>query len=638
MMINLVNIYSTGITIQNMAPVAMSMGGEFMKRPVERLIHDTKRSEITVRKSDEGEDVVCKRFRMCDEEAIDRFEAEVKLLTQLSEESNFVVQPVGMVDSPPNYAVILPLFPFGSMDGILHSFKYEQIAFPLQQQFAADMCAAVLHGHSKGIIIRDIKPANMLVDANLNSALADLELAKPLEDLHNPTKVAYQGPSSRRKTRFEGTPEYMAPELLKAPGSQLQRGAVKASYQTDIFSVAISVNEIFTLQVPYTDVERTVEQLHTVVETRYSPSALHQAIIEEDVRPHLAAKFTSDNAVSQISDLITSGWSKDASARPEVKHYCDVLKRDDTINRKQYLIEREKVDEVQTVVKEEVVSKTWQEVLRSITAEPPDGRAGTIPKVINGKGEGTAGRRDFMEDVVFEHEWVSEKCGARLFGILDGHGGVSCAKFIAKHLPGEIEKRILSSQQSDIAGCLKQAFEDAQERFLQEKESEDRSGACCTVAIILESHLWVAWCGDCSCVVLRSDSEECLTKDHNPGRSDEEERIKSAGGTVSVTADGKKRVGGRLAVSRSFGDEGVCGMTAIPDIVHIPLRTMDEELVLATDGVWDVMSPSDVRKSLSDTVRHSDYGAKRLAMDAFNRGSTDNIAAVVVYFNNGVTQ
>eukprot|EP01060_Flectonema_neradi_P002069 TRINITY_DN11250_c0_g2_i1.p1 TRINITY_DN11250_c0_g2~~TRINITY_DN11250_c0_g2_i1.p1 ORF type:complete len:620 (+),score=143.35 TRINITY_DN11250_c0_g2_i1:58-1917(+) len=618
-----------------MSPV-IAFDGNFMELAVNKTIHNTNRSEITIRKY-EGVDVVCKRFRMCDEEAIDRFDAEVSLLTKLSEDSIFVARPVGKIHSPPTYAVVLPYFPYGSMDTVIHSFKYEQIPYSLREQFAADLCAAVLHGHSRGIVIRDIKPANMLVDVNLNTALADLELAKPVEDLQAPTKVSYQGPSSRRKTRFEGTPEYMAPELLKAPGSQLQRGAVRASYCTDVYSVAISVNEIFTLQVPYTDVERTVEQLHTVVETRYSPSALHQVIIEEDVRPHLAL-FPSDSQVaSTVTDLIKKGWSKDASIRPDIKSYCSILKKDDSIDRKQYLVKREKTDEVQQKAKEEVVSRTWVEVLRSITSEPPDGRAGVIPKVINGKGEGTAGRRDFMEDVVFQHEWLSEKCGARLFGILDGHGGIGCAEFVAENLPLEIERQILSSNQN-IADSLKKAFIKTQEKYLQAKEKDDFSGACCTVAVILESHLWVAWCGDCSCVVVRSDSEEMLTRDHHPDRADEEERIKSVGGTVSVTADGKKRVGGRVAVSRSFGDEATRGVTAEPEVTHMALRSMDEELVLATDGVWDAMTPSNVRKSLSDTVRHSDYGAKRVVMDAFNQGSTDNIAAVVIYFNNSESE
>ena len=48
--------------------------------------------------------------------------------------------------------------------------------------------------------------------------------------------------------------------------------------------------------------------------------------------------------------------------------------------------------------------------------------------------------------------------------------------------------------------------------------------------------------------------------------------------------------------------------------------------------VWGVLSAEEVQAKVRATVRHVDYGAKRLAADAWEAGSTDNIGVVCVYF------
>ncbi len=53
--------------------------------------------------------------------------------------------------------------------------------------------------------------------------------------------------------------------------------------------------------------------------------------------------------------------------------------------------------------------------------------------------------------------------------------------------------------------------------------------------------------------------------------------------------------------------------------------------MLATDGVWDVMTSAQACRYLIDTIPHEDYGAKRIVSESLSLGSTDNITAVVVY-------
>ena len=87
-----------------------------------------------------------------------------------------------------------------------------------------------------------------------------------------------------------------------------------------------------------------------------------------------------------------------------------------------------------------------------------------------------------------------------------------------------------------------------------------------------------------------------LSDDHKPAQERELRRIEAAGGFV--TAQG--RVNGNLNLSRALGDLKYKGNTAVaraeqmitaePDVRTVTLEAADEFLVLACDGVWDVMS------------------------------------------------
>lgn len=93
-----------------------------------------------------------------------------------------------------------------------------------------------------------------------------------------------------------------------------------------------------------------------------------------------------------------------------------------------------------------------------------------------------------------------------------------------------------------------------------------------------------AHCGS-TCV----PSAHALSVDHKPNSKEERQRIENAGGVV-VWA-GTWRVGGVLAVSRAFGDRPLKRyVIATPEIKEETLKDEDEFLILASDGLWDVIS------------------------------------------------
>uniref|UniRef100_A0A7S2E4X6 protein-serine/threonine phosphatase n=1 Tax=Ditylum brightwellii TaxID=49249 RepID=A0A7S2E4X6_9STRA len=128
----------------------------------------------------------------------------------------------------------------------------------------------------------------------------------------------------------------------------------------------------------------------------------------------------------------------------------------------------------------------------------------------------------------------------------------------------------------------------------------DRSGSTCVCVLLTPTHIICANAGDSRGVLCRNDIALPLSFDHKPQNPLELSRIQAAGGFVRM-----KRVDGDLAVSRGLGDftfknrrdlpSDQQKVIAKPDILTYPRRVEEDEfVVLACDGVWDVLDNQDV--------------------------------------------
>lgn len=98
--------------------------------------------------------------------------------------------------------------------------------------------------------------------------------------------------------------------------------------------------------------------------------------------------------------------------------------------------------------------------------------------------------------------------------------------------------------------------------------------------------LYVANVGDTRAVLSNNGVAERLSVDHKSTNEQEVARIKNGGGLIFGN-----RVGGQLAITRAFGDHFLKndGVIANPYIKRHVLRPSDKCLVIASDGVWDVL-------------------------------------------------
>lgn len=170
------------------------------------------------------------------------------------------------------------------------------------------------------------------------------------------------------------------------------------------------------------------------------------------------------------------------------------------------------------------------------------------------------------------------------------------------------------------------------------KKSMDVAGTTALIAVLEDSKLIVANVGDSRGVMCDGRGNAIpLSFDHKPQQMRERKRIKEAGGFV--TFNGVWRVAGILATSRALGDYPLKDkklVIADPDVLTFDL--VDHKpwfIILASDGLWDTFSNEEAVAFIKERLNEPDYGAKSLTLQAYYRGSLDNITVIVINFADG---
>uniref|UniRef100_A0A9J2PB69 protein-serine/threonine phosphatase n=1 Tax=Ascaris lumbricoides TaxID=6252 RepID=A0A9J2PB69_ASCLU len=209
------------------------------------------------------------------------------------------------------------------------------------------------------------------------------------------------------------------------------------------------------------------------------------------------------------------------------------------------------------------------------------------------------GWRINMEDAHTHLLAVPDDNKAAFFAVYDGHGGSKVSQYAGTHLHKTIATNSLYSE-GKIEEAIKEGFLSLDEKMKHDEEMrEDMSGTTAVVVIIKNKKIYCGNVGDSRAVACVSGVADPLSFDHKPANESEARRIVAAGGWVEFN-----RVNGNLALSRALGDfafkknehkspeEQI--VTACPDVTVCDLTYDHEFIVLACDGIWDVMSNQEV--------------------------------------------
>ena len=233
------------------------------------------------------------------------------------------------------------------------------------------------------------------------------------------------------------------------------------------------------------------------------------------------------------------------------------------------------------------------------------------------------GLRDSNED--FQNIIIGKK--SNLFAVYDGHGGSGVSNFLKDKIPEYLTDTELPIKKIDIYKIFANISKDLKNNKLI---NSTNSGSTCLCAIQHNNKLQLMNCGDSRAILSSGKKAIQLTIDHKPNEINEKNRLQKVKGNEKIYKDdGIWRIGD-LAVSRSFGDFDTSPyITSKPEITTYEITNKDKFLILACDGLWDVVSNSE---AIRFVYQNPNDTARKLASYALKKGSSDNISIIIVMF------
>lgn len=157
---------------------------------------------------------------------IERFQLEAKTVARLQHPHILQLFDYGVEDDI--LYLIIPYISGGSLEEVMRDGKLDQ---NFVEKVLREISGALDFAHRQGVVHRDLKPGNILLDADGNALLADFGIAKITGDSGNLTG-----------TGVVGTPAYMSPEQCQ--GLQIDS-------RSDIYALGVVIYEMLTGATPY---------------------------------------------------------------------------------------------------------------------------------------------------------------------------------------------------------------------------------------------------------------------------------------------------------------------------------------------------------------------------------------------------
>jgi serine/threonine-protein kinase len=231
-------------------------------------------------------------YYAADQNFVDRFKREAQAMARLSHPNIVTVHDAGEQDG--RLYIVMAYMSGGTLKNRMKQQMELAEVLPVVRQIAD----ALHYAHERSIIHRDVKPVNVLLDADGRAVLSDFGIAKVMESAeHHLT----------RPGAGVGTPEYMSPE-------QCRGGSVDP--RSDIYALGVMIYEMMTGRTPFqADNYTALAHAHiyepvpppTLFNPRISPAA--QAVILRALAKEPAHRFAHAPDLSAALDYAANGGS-----------------------------------------------------------------------------------------------------------------------------------------------------------------------------------------------------------------------------------------------------------------------------------------------------------------------------------------
>lgn len=278
---------------------------------------------------------------------------------------------------------------------------------------------------------------------------------------------------------------------------------------------------------------------------------------------------------------------------------------------------------------------------------------------ISQKGSDNKTLHDLNQDSVLLQTKLNSQAYQFLFGVFDGHGqnGHSISTLLKNRISSNVPYCPKEPQENDLVEYLENSVNLASRTVMASPIDSDISGSTLCLVIISGPHIICANVGDSRCIIGKYNDNwdyEILSKEHKPNNPQEAERIEDAGGFVSVFPNKRNQKEGMLrvwtddpeipglAMTRSIGDKAMkhVGVIDTCEIVKHKVCSEDKFLILASDGIWDVISNMEAVEIVSRFWKEgkSELACKGLVETATEKWKEsgdhiDDISVIVVFLH-----
>jgi len=271
------------------------------------------------------------------------------------------------------------------------------------------------------------------------------------------------------------------------------------------------------------------------------------------------------------------------------------------------------------------MASSYPEVIQELGLSPP--KPPTILNAVKQIGISSDQNSLYRRTMEDEHIHVDKFGGVETqfyVAVYDGHGGKLAAEKVKANLHEVVAKELKSGK--SVPDAFTAAFEKVDNDI---KSTGEKSGSTAAVAVIRvedgKKKLYTANAGDARIVLKRGKQPLRMTIDHKATDPDEQKRIKDMGGLILGD-----KVGASLAVTRAFGDSELREwVKAEPYIKSVDLNPEDSHLIVACDGLWDVVSDQESIDQITPSLNAQEVSDKLLKL-ALEKGTKDNVSILVV--------
>ncbi len=155
-----------------------------------------------------------------DKDALARFHNEAKVARQVAHPNVCRVFDIGEIDG--RHFLSMEFINGDDLSSLLR--RIDRFSYERAIEISRQLCIGLAAIHNQGILHRDFKPANVIVDGNGKARITDFGIAGLAEEI-------------ARESVRAGTPAYMSPEQITGKG---------VSVRSDIYSLGLVLYEIFT--------------------------------------------------------------------------------------------------------------------------------------------------------------------------------------------------------------------------------------------------------------------------------------------------------------------------------------------------------------------------------------------------------